>query len=128
MQENPLLSEPEQNQFTINSGNRLLNEEELEFIEECKKHIILIEHSETKTKSKIGLDIVDYLLNPIYAPYFNISYRRKRKIELSVEDFYYLINGTETEYKSLLTQISRPKRSSSLLDPNSNNLQLGFFE
>lgn len=128
LQENPLLSEPEQNQFTINSGNRLLNEEELEFIEEAKKHSILIEHSETKTKSKIGVDIVDYLLNPIYAPYFNISYRRKRKIELSVEDFYYLINGTETEYKILLTQISRPKRSSSFIESNSDNLQLGFFE
>lgn len=128
LQENPLLSEPEQNQFTINSGNRLLNDEELIFIEEAKKHTILIEHSETKTKSKIGLDIVDYLLNPIYSPYFNISYRRKRKVEFSVEDFHYLINGTETEYKSLLTQISRPKKSSSSQNQKIENIQLGFFE
>ena len=128
LQENPLLSEPEQNQFTINSGNRILNEEELEFIEEAKKHSILIEHSETKTKSKVGLDIVDYSLNPIYSPYFNISYRRKRKIELSVEDFNYLINGTETEYKGLLTQLSRQKKTSPLIDQKIENLQLGFFE
>ncbi|EOX7543270.1 hypothetical protein ACULUM_001008 [Acinetobacter baumannii] len=127
LQENPLLSEPEQNQFTINSGNRLLNEDELIFIEEAKKHSILIESSETKTKSKIGLDIVDYLLNPIYAPYFNISYRRKRKIELSVEDFHYLINGTETEYKGLLTQLVRPKRVI-LNSDQQNTIQLGFFE
>lgn len=129
LQENPLLSEPEQNQFTINSGSRLLSHEELNFIEEAKKHSILIESSETKTKSKIGLDIVDYLLNPIYSPYFNISYRKKRKIELSVEDFHYLIEGTESEYKSLLIQLIRPNKKSPLLpNENSQNLQLGFFE
>lgn len=128
LQENLSLSEPEQNQFTINSGNRSLNNEEISFIEEAKKHSILIESSETKTKSKIGFDIVDYLLNPIYSPYFNISYRKKRKIEISVENFNYLINGTETEYKSLLNQIARPLKKAPVMIDEVNNPQLGFFE
>lgn len=127
LQENPLLSEPEQNQFTINSGKRLLNEDELLFLEEAKKHSILIEDVETKSKNKIGQDIMDYLLNPIYAPYFNISYRRKRKIEISVEDFHYLLNGTESEYKILHNQITKPKRKiNEVILPT--NKQLGFFE
>lgn len=101
LQSAPSMSEPEQNQFTINSGNRAFNEEETNFLAEAKKHGIITEQLETKTKGIIGSDIVDYQLNPIYSPYFQISYRRKRKIELSVEDFHILALGPEDDYKNL---------------------------
>jgi hypothetical protein len=95
------MSEPEQNQFTINSGNRAFDKEETDFLSEAKKHGIVTEQLETKTKGIVGSDIVDYQLNPIYSPYFQISYRRKRKIELSVEDFHILALGPEDDYKKL---------------------------
>jgi len=101
LQSTPAMSEPEQNQFTINSGNRVLNEHEIYFLSEAKKYGIITEQLETKTKGQVGSDIVDYQLNPIYSPYFQISYRRKRKISLSVEDFHTLALGTEDEYKEL---------------------------
>lgn len=101
LQSTPSMSEPEQNQFTINSGNRVLNDDETCFLAEAKKYGIMTEQLETKTKGIVGSDIVDYQLNPIYSPYFQISYRRKRKIELSVEEFHILALGTENEYKDL---------------------------
>lgn len=104
LQSSPSMSEPEQNQFTINSGERALNEDELLFISEAQKYAILIEMLETKTKGIIGSDITDFQLNPIYSPYFLISYRRKRKIELSVEDFHVLAMGTENDYKELASK------------------------
>ncbi|GAB6140196.1 hypothetical protein JCM14076_09250 [Methylosoma difficile] len=101
----PAMSEPEQNQFTINSGSRILSDEETNFISEAIKHSIITEQLETKTKSIVGRDMVDYQLNPIYSPYFQISYRRKRKIEISVEDFQVLAFGTENDYTELSKRI-----------------------
>ena len=101
------MSEPEQNQFTINSGGRSLNKDELEFIAEALRYGILVEQLETKSKSGVGQDIVDYQLNPIYAPYFQISYRRKRKLEISVEQFHTLVMGNENEYKELARGLAR---------------------
>lgn len=105
LQSAPSMSEPEQNQFTINSGERTLDDEETFFISELKKYGIIAERLETKTKGVVGSDIVDYQLNPIYSPYFQISYRRKRKIALSVDQFHVLALGTEDDYKSLSSRI-----------------------
>lgn len=105
LQAQQAMSEPEQNQFTINSGSRSLLQDEIQFIREAMKYAILIEQLETKTKSLVGADIVDYQLNPIYAPYFQISYRRKRKIEISVEDFHVLSLGTENDYRAFCSRI-----------------------
>ncbi|WP_457953501.1 ORC-CDC6 family AAA ATPase [Achromobacter xylosoxidans] len=107
MQASLTMSEPEQNQFTINSGGRALDGEELAFIAEALRYGILVEQLETKSKSGVGQDIVDYQLNPIYSPYFQISYRRKRKIELSVEQFHILVLGNENEYKALARGLAR---------------------
>lgn len=107
LQASPAMSEPEQNQFTINSGGRALQDEELDFIAEALRFGILVEQLETKSKSGVGQDIVDYQLNPIYAPYFQISYRRKRKLEMSVEQFHMLIMGNEDEYRNLARSLAR---------------------
>lgn len=107
LQASPPMSEPEQNQFTINSGSRSLSSDELDFIAEALRYGILVEQLETKSKSGVGQDIVDYLLNPIYAPYFQISYRRKRKLEISVEQFHTLVMGNENEYKELARGLAR---------------------
>jgi hypothetical protein len=107
LQASPAMSEPEQNQFTINGGARPLNDSERAFLSELLKYAILVEQFETKTKSSVGQDIVDYQLNPIYSPYFQISYRRKRKIELTVEQFHTLAMGTEGEFRELTKKFAK---------------------
>jgi hypothetical protein len=120
LQASPAMSEPEQNQFTINSGGRALQSNELAFISEALRYGILVEQLETKSKSGVGQDIVDYQLNPIYAPYFQISYRRKRKLEMSVEQFHMLILGNENEYRELARGLARQL-------PDVDALQMGLL-
>jgi hypothetical protein len=105
LQSQPAMSEPEQNQFTINSGSRTISAEEIEFLSEAKKYAILIEQLETKSKNSQARDVVDYQLNPIYAPYFQISHRRKRKIEISVDDFHAISLGTEDNYNEFVAKL-----------------------
>ncbi len=120
LQASPAMSEPEQNQITINSGVRTLNAEEHSFINEALKYAILVEQLETKTKGGVGQDIVDYQLNPIYSPYFQISYRRKRKIELSVEQFHVLAMGNENDFRGLARKLARDL-------PENEAVQLGLL-
>jgi hypothetical protein len=115
LQASPAMSEPEQNQITINGGSRTFTTEERAFISDLLKYAILIEQLETKSKSGVGQDIVDYQLNPIYAPYFQISYRRKRKIELSVEQFHVLAMGSEGDFSDLVRQFARGTLDSAAL-------------
>jgi len=119
LQSAPSMSEPEQNQFTINSGNRSLDAGEMSFISEALKYAILIEMLETKAKSAVSTDITDFQLNPIYSPYFMISYRRKRKVDFSVEDFHTLSMGTEDKYNELAVSLYRKSEQQ-------DNLQLGL--
>ncbi|MGE1093642.1 hypothetical protein ACQJ02_21890 [Pseudomonas zeae] len=112
LQASPAMSEPEQNQFTINSGHRALDARELNFLSEAIKYAILVEQIETKTKGTVGTDIIDYQLNPIYSPYFQISYRRKRKLEISTKDFEVLYSGNEDEFRTLARSVAKvPKET-----------------
>lgn len=120
LQATPPMSEPEQNQFTVNSGSRALKPEELHFISEAIKYAILVEQLETKTKGSVGSDIIDYQLNPIYSPYFQISYRRKRKLEISTDEFQVLFSGNEDEYRSLARSVAKAA-------PEVDDRQLGLI-
>ena len=120
LQATPTMSEPEQNQFTINSGSRSLNAEEIIFLGEAIKYAILVEQLETKTKGSVGSDIIDYQLNPIYSPYFQISYRRKRKLEISTDEFQVLYSGNEDEYRILARSVAKAA-------PEIDDRQLGLI-
>lgn len=95
--DNPAQSEPEQNHFDI-EGNILV--EEQHFLDELVKWSVLYEERLTKRKNdEIG---VEYILNPIYAAYFNISYRKKRRITISGREFATIAFGDLIDYESLL--------------------------
>jgi len=97
-------SEPEQNHFSIKGGNSALSPDDERLIAEAVKWSVLFEEEETKKKEKSESHQAnyEYVLNPIYSPYFNISYRKKRKLEITVEEFRTISNGTYTEVKQLL--------------------------
>lgn len=97
---NPRQSEPEQNHFSISRGD--LNNDFNLILGEALKWSVLTEQQSTKRKSKHNPDVNEYVLNPIYAPYFHISYRKKRKLELSESNFHVLIKGSLDEYEDLL--------------------------
>ena len=100
------LSENEQNHFAIIKGRYQLTSSDEDFIKEALKWSILFENESTKDKSDYQVHGNEYMLNPIYAPYFGISYRRKRRLELSSDDIFCLIKGDLNEYTKLLKTYS----------------------
>src|SRR5207237_536637 len=102
----PTLSETEQSHFSIVRGSEELTEKDEEFLIEATKWSVLFEEEATKLKQSYQPETTEYILNPIYAPYFHISYRKKRKLELKSEDLIRLIRGTYEDVSALLKRYS----------------------
>ncbi len=98
----PTQSEPEISHFSISGGKRPLSDDEREFLFEAVKWSVLIEERETKLKDAVQVSDSEWILNPIYAPYFKITYRKKRKLELKSDEVSVLIAGSYEARKSLL--------------------------
>jgi hypothetical protein len=100
-------SESEISHFSIRKGNEHLTQEDHFFLSEAVKWSVLFEHRETKKKDQILPESIEYILNPIYTPYFHISYRKKRKLELSTSELKKLIRGTLDEFTVLIKDYSK---------------------
>lgn len=100
----PNQSEPEQNHFSI-KGNK--SRELDNFLNEAVKWSVLYEAKITKQKggsSSGETEDFEYVLNPIYAPYFHISYRKKRSIKFSENELDNIIFGSFDDFELLLNQ------------------------
>ena len=94
-------SEPEQNQFSIKGE---LTDESALILNELIKWSVLYRTKLTKQKAiESGSE---YQFNPIYSAYFTISYRKKRRIEISANDFQQLCFGNSEDYNRLLKRIT----------------------
>jgi hypothetical protein len=104
----PTQSESEINHFSVKSGQLHFTDEDHQFFKEAVKWGVLFEESETKEKDRTAAPIEkDLVLNPIYAPYFNISYRKKRKIALSSDEIIVMIRGSYDERATLFQSYRR---------------------
>ncbi|MGO9015597.1 MAG: hypothetical protein ACLQF0_11515 [Dissulfurispiraceae bacterium] len=121
----PSQSESEQSHFSIKNGRSPLTAEDNNFLLEAVKWSVLFEHSGTKKKAEYMPQTIEYVLNPIYTPYFHISYRKKRKLELSTDEVISLIRGDLNEVTTLLKQYA----TSWFVDPNeAAPVPLSLFE
>jgi hypothetical protein len=96
----PTLSESEQNHFSVTEGS--LTDDDYAILREAVKWSVLFEEEGTKKKQDYQPDTSDYILAPIYSPYFHISYRKKRKIELTADELHTLYFGTAEAVETLL--------------------------
>ena len=103
----PTQSESEQSHFSIGGGSSDLTSDDTHFLREATKWSVLFEHKVTKQKQEHLPETAEYVLNPIYSPYFHISYRKKRRLELSSEDVICLIRGSYDEVSNLLKRFSK---------------------
>jgi hypothetical protein len=106
-QQRPSQSEPEITHFAIQRGSSTLSEDEERFFHEAIKWSVLFEEKETKKKSPTDPELVEYVLNPIYAPYFHISYRKRRRLDLTTDDVICLIRGGVADANALFRSLSR---------------------
>lgn len=93
-------SEFERTHFSIENGTASLSEQACELLHEAVKWSVLYAEEETKVKSERLLSF-EYTLNPIYAPFFNISYRKGRKLELTSRQAEVLLTGSEVDKQNL---------------------------
>ncbi len=96
--ENNTLGEPEPNHF--NTKDLSLSDRTKQLISSAIMWTVLQEGEATKRKqSKFSPETVDYYLNKIYVPYFGISYRNQRKIQIQEDVLGLLFSGDESRAK-----------------------------
>ena len=99
----PGQSEPEINHFSISDKMPLEKQEKFdELIEKAKVLSVLYEGKDTKNKGAGDLEASDYFPNPIFAPYFGISYRKIRKITISASEFNVIISGSDDDFEQVV--------------------------
>lgn len=92
------LGEPEPNHFSTKDLSLPTHIKEL--ISSAIMWNVLQEGEPTKRKqSKLSPETVDYYMNKIYVPYFGISYRNQRKIQLDVSILEQLFSGDDSTAK-----------------------------
>lgn len=126
-QERNSQSEPEITHFNIKGGFQSLRQEEQEFLKEAEKWGILSRTASTKGKSLDVKDDFDWVLNPIYAPYFFISYRKIRKTYFQPEEIAAIIGDSVESYESVRS--ARKKRLEVSEESSSSDvaIQRGLF-
>jgi hypothetical protein len=66
----------------------------------------------TKIKSGRQPRGVEYHLNHIYAPYFEISYRRQRRLDIPATEFNKLVDGEDAAVAAVAQRLSKVKLGS----------------
>ncbi len=106
-QQQPSQSEPERTHFSIQGGEAETDEEQVAFLSEAIKWSVLFEEKGTKKKDDADPEGTEYVLNPIYAPYFHISYRKRRRLELPAADAVTLMSKPYAAVRLLLREYRR---------------------
>lgn len=113
-------SEPEINHFTIAEGD--IDVKLRDYLNEAEKWSILFLTRETKMKST-GATSSDYVLNPIFASYFQISFRKKRSLALSGGDLMKMLEGDQRTRDDLVRRIGRVNGEGEISDLFGNMLE-----
>ncbi|WP_434591795.1 hypothetical protein J3Q09_21800 [Pseudomonas sp. R4-83] len=97
-------SEPEINHFTIAGGE--LSEKLNRYLLEAEKWSVLFLSRETKMKT-LGVIASDYTLNPIFSPYFQISYRKKRSLHFNTTQLLQMFEGDQQVRDALVRELGK---------------------
>jgi hypothetical protein len=97
-------SEPEINHFTLSGGG--IDDKLRNYLSETEKWSVLFLSRETKMKSP-GAISSDYILNPIFSAAFQISFRKKRSLQVSATQLLTMLEGDQSARDSLVREIGR---------------------
>lgn len=105
--ENPLRHSPEINQFCLaDPGEGKATPSEGKEVDDLLKlavmHLALVRSSGTKQLDESDTLEYDYMLHPIFAPFFSFSHRRKRKIELGAGQLLALLHNPSAAIRDIL--------------------------
>jgi hypothetical protein len=100
----PSQSEPERTHFSI--INAQVDEEAQRVLDEAVKWSVLFKVPESKVKGT-RFESSDYVLNPIYSPFFGISFNKGRKLEIPCAQATQILRGNVEEFTDVLRQYER---------------------
>ncbi|PAP97795.1 hypothetical protein CIT25_34990 [Mesorhizobium mediterraneum] len=102
---NPFGGSPECNQFHLKT-NAKVSKETVEAATRLLRygvmHLALVRSPGTKLATESDTREWDYSPHPIFAPFFNFSHRRKRKVDLTEEDILHMVDRPQDTIRRLL--------------------------
>lgn len=103
------ISKIETNHFSLKADSGEKDANIQLFLKECVMRGVLIKRKNNKIKNinVIGRDEYIYILHPIYTPTFQISWRRKQKVEFKTNDLETLISNNTEKISTLIKKISK---------------------
>lgn len=104
----PRQSQFEVNHFSIGDYDPDRSPDLQKYLRECRMENVLLRRPGNKQKSIADARLDDWVLHPCFAPYFNISPRRKKKLDsLTSDELTVLFNGDDAAFKQLLTRMRK---------------------
>lgn len=100
----PSQSEPERTHFSIT--NEEVSPEIQKVLDEAIKWSVLFKEPESKVKG-VRYESSEYILNPIYAPFFGISFNKGRKLEIPCKQAEVMFIGNIEGFTDLLKQYEK---------------------
>jgi hypothetical protein len=97
-------SEAERTHFSIVGDE--ISSEATDVLNEALKWSVVFEAPETKVKGN-RYESSDYILNPIYAPFFGISYNKGRKLEIPTTEAETILVGRFEQFTQLLREYEK---------------------
>lgn len=92
-------TEPERNIFTFPYDHAGSDSELENVLRSALSWRVLVEDNSKRIKDDLQITSKEYSLNPIYAPRFGISYRKKRGIKFSLKDFKTILIGSADDFE-----------------------------
>ena len=94
-------TEPERIIFTFPYDHAGVDEELEAFLDSALSWRVLIEDDSKRIKDDNQITSKEFQLNPVYAPKFGITYRKKRGITFKLSDFKKIIAGSPDEFETI---------------------------
>ena len=100
---------PEVNQFEVADTPRSPNQqhESKALLDAAVMHLALARRTGSKLASEGDTRDWDYMIYPIFAPFFNFSYRRKRKMSLAPDQISALVESPAVAIRRILADRNR---------------------
>lgn len=94
-------TEPERNIFTFPYDHAGADEALEAFLASALSWRVIVEDDSKRIKDDNQITNKEFQLNPVYAPKFGISYRKKRGITFKLNDFKKIITGSPDEFETI---------------------------
>ncbi|MEK6743059.1 MAG: hypothetical protein AABZ15_05600 [Nitrospirota bacterium] len=101
---------PELNQFHLSEDTSLtedIDRDVKELLTSAVMHLALIRFPGNKLTDEADIRDYDYMMHPIFTPFFVFSYRKKRKMVIAAGQLLGLVNSPKVTIRQLLEQHNR---------------------